>query len=458
MPSTGDAGAGDAIWIKTPLAIMADGGAGGLVIRDGVIVELVSSGGSPATRCAAVYDASRHVVIPGLVNTHHHMFQTLTRAHPAALNKSLWPWIESLYPIWVQHLSADGFRIASRLAMVELMMSGCTCTCDHHYLFSPGLEDAMDVQAGEAAALGLRITLTRGALDLKSGEGEQAIAPPRGVQDTDVILADCERVIGRYHDASDGAMTQVALAPNAPFDVSFRLMEETAKLSAIHNCGLHTHLVETRKEADFVRSQHGCTAVDFLESCGWLNSRVWIAHAIHFDDGEVARLGRHGVGICHCPSSNMLLASGMCRTRELEASGCKVGLGVDGSASNDTSNMMQELRHALFLGRLRYGAEQVSHTDVLRWATSGSARCLNRGDIGEIAVGKQADLAFFLLDELRFSGAGDPLAALVLCGAHSADRVMVKGRWVVEDGNPVGIDVERLRHEHGVAAKAFLAS
>ena len=154
----------------------------------------------------------------------------------------------------------------------------------------------------------------------------------------------------------------------------------------------------------------------------------------------------------------MLLASGMCRTRELEASGCKVGLGVDGSASNDSSNMMQELRHALFLGRLRYGAEQVSHTDVLRWATSGSARCLNRGDIGEIAVGKQADLAFFLLDELRFSGAGDPLAALVLCGAHSADRVMVKGRWVVEDGNPVGIDVERLRHEHGVAAKAFLAS
>ena len=456
LPSTGEARG--AVWIKAPLAIVAEGAAGGLVVENGVITELVTRGGSPVSRCGTTFDASGHVVLPGLVNTHHHMFQTLTRAHPAALNKSLWPWIESLYPIWVRHLSPEAFRIASRLAMVELMMSGCTCTCDHHYLFTPGLEDAMDVQAEEAGALGLRITLTRGSLDLKAGDGEQAVAPLHAIQDTDDILADCERVISRYHEASDGAMTQVALAPNAPFDVSFRLMEETAKLSATYNCGLHTHLVETSKEAEFVRSQHGCTSVDFLESCGWLNGRVWLAHAIHFDDGEVARLGRHGVGICHCPTSNMLLASGMCRTRELEAAGCKVGLGVDGSASNDSSNLMEELRHALLLGRLRYGAEQVTHMDVLRWATAGSARCLNRADIGEIAVGKQADLAFFKLDELRFSGAGDPLAALILCGAHNADKVMIKGRWVVEDGNPIGIDIEQLRHQHGVAAEAFLAS
>jgi 8-oxoguanine deaminase len=458
LPSAGGSSGRSAVWIKAPLAIMADDAAGGLVVEDGVIVELVASGGSPIGPYAATFDASRHVVIPGLVNTHHHMFQGLTRAHPAALNKSLWPWIESLYPIWVRHLSPGAFRIASRLAMVELMMSGCTCTCDHHYLFTPGLEDAMDVQAEEAAALGLRITLTRGALDLRAGDGEQAIAPQRATQDTDEILADCERVIARYHDASDGAMTRVALAPNAPFDVSFRLMEETARLSARHNCGLHTHLVETSREAEFVRSEHRCTAVEFLESCGWLNSRVWLAHAIHFDDEEVAKLGRHGVGICHCPTSNMLLASGICRTRELEAAGCKVGLGVDGSASNDSSNLMEELRHALLAGRLRYGAENVTHLDVLRWATSGSARCLNRGDVGAIALGKQADLAFFLLDELRFSGVGDPLAALILCGAHGADRVMVKGRWVVEDGNPVGVDVERLRHEHSAAARAFLAS
>ena len=446
----------DRLWIRTPLAVFAAGAGGGIVVSGGRIVELVPSGRTPSQPCARTYDASRHVVIPGLVNAHHHMFQTLTRAHPAAINKSLWPWIKALYPVWTRHMNPEAFRVAARLAMAELMMSGCTCASDHHYLFPAGLEDAMDVEAEEAAALGLRITLTRGGMDLRAGDGEQAVAPPNVVQDTDAILADCERVIGRYHDRSEGAMTQVALAPNAPFDVSFRLLEETARLSATHHCALHTHLVETRAEADFVRSEHHCSAVDFLESCGWLNERVWLAHAIHFDDAEIERLGRHGVGICHCPTSNMLLASGICRTRELEQAGCKVGIGVDGSASNDSSNLMEELRHALLVGRLRYGAEALTHEDVLRWGTAGSARCLNRTDIGEIAVGKQADLAFFSLDELRFSGAGDPIAALLLCGANRADRVMVKGRWTVEDGVPVGLDLDRLRDEHGRAARAFL--
>ncbi|MDR3473122.1 MAG: 8-oxoguanine deaminase [Devosia sp.] len=451
-------GAADRLWIKSPLAVLAAGAEGGIVVAAGRIVELVPAGGTPARPCAASFDASRHVVIPGLVNAHHHMFQTLTRAHPAAINKSLWPWIKALYPIWSAHVTPDAFRLAARLGMAELMMSGCTCASDHHYLFPPGLEHAMDVEAEEAAALGLRITLTRGGMDLRAGDGEQAVAPPHVVQDTDTVLADCERVIARYHDRSDGAMTQVALAPNAPFDVSFRLMQETARLSAEHGCALHTHLVETKAEADFVRTEHHCSAVDFLESCGWLNDRVWLAHAIHFDDAEIARLGAHGVGICHCPTSNMLLASGICRTRELEAAGCKVGLGVDGSASNDNSNLMEAVRHALLVGRLRYGAEDLTHLDALRWATAGSARCLNRSDIGEIAVGKQADLAFFNLDELRFSGAGDPIAALVLCGAHAADRVMIKGRWTVADGVPIGLDLERLRYEHGEAAKAFLVA
>ncbi len=297
-------------------------------------------------------------------------------------------------PRLVGHITPEAFRVAARLAMAELMMSGCTCASDHHYLFPAGMENSIDVEAEEAAALGMRVTLTRGALDLRGGDGEQAVAPPHVVQDTDVILADCERLLSRYHDASDGGMTQVALAPNALFDVSFRLLEETARLSARHNCALHTHLVETRAEADFVRATHHCDAVDFLESCGWLNDRVWLAHAIHFDDAEIGRLGRHGVGICHCPTSNMLLASGICRTRELEQAGCKVGLGVDGSASNDNSNLMEGVRHALLIGRLRYPAEDITHLDVLRWATQGSARCLNRTDIGEIAVGKQADLAF----------------------------------------------------------------
>jgi 8-oxoguanine deaminase len=446
----------EGLWIRRPLAILADGAEAGIVVRAGYIVELVPAGQAPASPYAASFDASAHVVVPGLVNAHHHMFQTLTRAHPDAINKPLWPWIKALYPIWARGITPDALRSASRLAMTEIMLSGCTCVSDHHYLFVPGLEDAMDIQVEEAARLGLRITLTRGALDLAGGDGEQAVAPRNVIQRTDAILRDCERILGRYHDRADGAMTQVALAPNAPFDVSFELLTETARMSRETGCGLHTHLVETSAEAAFVRAEHGCDAVDFLEKCGWLNDRVWLAHGIHFDDGEIARLGRHGVGICHCPTSNMVLASGTCRTKELEAQGCKIGLGVDGSASNDNSNLMESLRHALMLGRLTYGAEAITHLDVLRWATEGSARCLGRTDIGTIAVGKQADLAFFTLDELRFSGAGDPLAALVLCGAHRADRVMVKGRWTVEDGLPVGIDMDRLRHEHGAHARAFL--
>jgi 8-oxoguanine deaminase len=447
---------GDSLWIRQPLAILADGAEGGIVVRDGKIVELVPAGASPSTRWTQSFDASSHVVIPGLVNTHHHAFQTLTRAHPQAINKSLWPWIKALYPVWANGMTAEAFRVASRLAMTEIMMSGCTCMSDHHYLFVPGLEDAMDVQVEEAEKLGLRLTLTRGALDLASGDGEQAVAPRKVIQRTDAVLADCERILKLHHDTSDGAMTRVALAPNAPFDVSFDLLTETARMSRETGCGLHTHLVETKAEADFVRAEHGCDAVDYLEKCGWLNERVWIAHGIHFDDSEIARLGRHHVGICHCPTSNMVLASGICRTKELEAHGCKIGLGVDGSASNDNSNLMESLRHALMLGRLAYGADGITHLDVLRWGTEGSASCLGRSDIGTIAVGKQADLALFDLDELRFSGAGDPLAALVLCGAHGADRVMVKGRWTVEDGAPVGVDLGRLRHEHGALARKFL--
>jgi 8-oxoguanine deaminase len=200
----------------------------------------------------------------------------------------------------------------------------------------------------------------------------------------------------------------------------------------------------------------GCRPLEYLEETGWLSDRVWLAHGIHFDDGEVEQLARHGVGICHCPTSNMVLASGRCRTCELERAGAPVGLGVDGSASNDSSNLMEGIRHALMINRLTYGAEAVTHNDVLRWATSGSAKCLGRDDIGEIRHGKQADLALFDLEELRFSGAGDPLAALVLCGAHRADRVMVAGRWTVVDGYPVGVDLEALRASHGGAARRFL--
>jgi 8-oxoguanine deaminase len=442
-------------WIKDPMAILADGAARGVVVDEGRIVELVSQSRSPAAPVAEVFDASHHVVIPGLINAHHHMFQTLTRAHPAAINKTLLPWLEALLPVWVKHIDPDNFRLATRLAMTELLMSGCTTVSDHQYLYPPGLMAAMDIQAEEAAALGLRITLTRGSLNLTVEQGGNAV--PDAVQDTDEILADCERVIARWHDRRDGAMTRVALAPCAMFNATAQLMRETAQLAGRHHCRMHTHLAETRDEIAYCQERFSCRPVDYLEEVGWMNDQAWVAHGIHFNDEEVRRLGRAGVGVCHCPTSNMVLGSGRCRTRELEAAGSPVGLGVDGSASNDSSNLIEGVRHALLINRLTYDPAGVTHLDALRWATLGSARCLGRSDIGAIAPGKQADMAFYRLDELRFSGAGDPLAALILCGAHAADRVMIKGEWRLIDGTPPGVDIGRLRAQHGKAAAAFRA-
>jgi 8-oxoguanine deaminase len=439
-------------WIRHPLACLADGAGGGLVIENDRIAELVASGAEPAAPVATVFDASRHVVLPGLINAHHHMYQSLTRAHPKAINKELFPWLETLLGYWTR-LTPEAHRLATRLTLVELLLSGCTTAADHHYLFAKGCEDAVDIQVDEARRIGMRMIVSRGSMDLSRRDG--AMAPESVVQDRDTILADCERVISRYHEGGEGAMVQIALAPCTPFTASPELMAETATLARRHGCRLHTHLAETRDEVAYCESRFGCRPVDYLENVGWIGPDVWVAHGIHFNDAEIERLGRSKIGVCHCPTSNMVLASGQCRTRELEAAGVTLGLGVDGSASNDSSNLMESARHALLINRLTYDAT-VTHLDTLRWASEGSARCLGRPDIGAIAVGRQADLAFYTLDELRFSGAGDPIAALVLCGAHRADRVMVGGRWLIEDGAPAGVDLERLRHEHGAMAKRFL--
>ena len=281
------------------------------------------------------------------------------------------------------------------------------------------------------------------------------LPPDSVVQDHDTILADCGRVIQKYHERGEGAQIQIALAPCSPFSVTRDLMRETATLAEKHDCRLHTHLAETLDEEAYCLSAFKMRPLDYLEDCGWLSKRTWLAHGIHFNKDDIQRLGMYKVGICHCPTSNMVLASGQCRTCELEAAGVPLGLGVDGSASNDSSNLMEGVRHALLLNRLTYG-QQVSHIDVLRWATKGSAACLGRTDIGEIAVGKQADLAMFKLDELRFSGAGDPLAALILCGANHSDRVMVAGEWRLLDGLPIKLDISQLRQDHENAAKRFV--
>ena len=443
------------LWIKDPVACLVEDAVRGIVVEDGLIVELVGHGAEPATPADQVFDASRHVLLPGLINTHHHFYQTLTRAHPDAINKELFAWLKALYPIW-SRLQPGDMRIATRLALVELMMSGCTTTSDHHYLFADGLDDAMDIQVDEAVRLGMRMMVTRGSMSMSVEDG--GLAPTCVVQDHDTIMADCERVLGKYHQSGEGAMVQIALAPCSPFSVTRQSMIDSVQLAEQFDCRLHTHLGETEDENAFCTEMFGCRPVEYLEDVGWLSNRVWLAHGIHFNDDEIGKLASHNVGVCHCPTSNMMLASGHCRTCELEQAGVPVGLGVDGSASNDNSNLMEGVRHALMINRLTYGAEAVTHLDALRWATSGSARCLGRNDIGEIAVGIQADLAMFDMDELRFSGAGDPIAALVLCGAHRADRVMVAGKWTVAGGMPVAIDIGQLRHEHGQAAARFLDS
>ncbi|BAU91927.1 hydroxydechloroatrazine ethylaminohydrolase [Methylorubrum populi] len=438
------------LWIRDPLAILADGADGGVVVEGSRIVEMIAAGARPAGPVDATFDAARHVVIPGLVNTHHHFFQTLTRAHPIAINKPLFPWLKALYGIWPR-LTPDAFRLATRLAYTELLLSGCTTAGDHHYLFPRGLEAAVDVQVEEARALGIRAVVTRGSMSLSQKQG--GLPPETLVQDDDTILADSERVLRLFHDPAPGAMVQIGLAPCSPFAVTKRLMRESAALAERHDCRLHTHLGETRDENAFCLEVFGQRPVDYLEEVGWMTGRTWLAHGIHFNDDEVRRLGAAGVGVCHCPTSNMVLASGHCRTCELEAAGSPIGLGVDGSASSDSSNLMEGVRHALMINRLTYGAEAVTHLDALRWATEGSAACLGRDDIGRIAPGREADLALFTLDELRFSGAHDPLAALVLCGAHRADRVMVAGTWRVIDGEPLGIETGRLREEHSRLAR-----
>lgn len=441
-------------WLKNPLAILAETSGGGVVIEDGVICECVAAGASPATPCDEVFDASAHVVLPGLINVHHHFYQTLTRAYGPALDKELFDWLKTLYPVW-SGLTPEHLDIATRLALSELLLSGCTTAADHHYVFPAGLEQAVDIQARAARDIGVRVTLTRGSMNLSADDG--GLPPPSVVQDADAILADSARVIDALHETGPGAMVQIALAPCSPFSVTREIMLATAELASQRDVGLHTHLSETEDENRFCQDMFGCRPLDYLEDVGWLHDRTWLAHGIHFSESEIARLGKAGTGIAHCPGSNMILASGMCRGIELEAAGAPVGIGVDGSASEDASNLMQEIRMALQMQRLRYGAASVSHTDVLRWATQGSAHCLGRDDIGKIAPGRQADLALFKLDEPRFSGAGDPLAALVLCGAHRADRVMVGGDWRVKNGAIEGLDLDDLLRRHAAAARALTA-
>ncbi|GAB3632823.1 8-oxoguanine deaminase [Microbacterium shaanxiense] len=448
------------IWLRDPLAIHLGADVDpatatrGIVVDTelGTIVELVGHGGRP--HVDEVFDAGAHVITPGLINTHHHFYQTLTRAWAPVADLPLFGWLVNLYPVWAR-LTPRALELATTVAMAELLQSGCTTAADHHYLFPTGMDDAIDVQVDVARRLGMRAMLTRGSMSL--GEDDGGLPPQHTVQDPDVILADSERLVARYHERGAGAKVQIGLAPCSPFSVTTSLMADSAALAERLDVRLHTHLAETLDEEQFCRDRFGLRTVEYLESVGWLSDRTWLAHGVHFNDDEIAALGAAGTSVAHCPTSNMRLASGIARAVELEDAGVPVGLGVDGSASNDASNMIREVRQALYLQRLRYGTEQVTSARVLDWATRGSAAALGRTDIGRIDIGMQADLAMFRLDGLAFSGSHDPIAALVLCGAERADRVMVGGEWRVRDGEVVGLDVDALIAEHSRAARDLVS-
>lgn len=419
-------------WLKNPEAVFTANkqqAGNGVVFSGDRIAELVAAGQSPKIHCEKTIDLSGKVLLPGLINTHHHFYQTLTRCLPQAINKPLFPWLTTLYEVW-KNLDETLLSTATELAVWELMQSGTTTVGDHHYVFPKGLESAVDVQVDVLNSIGVRGVLTRGSMSL--GKSAGGLPPDSVIQTEQTILDDCERVIRQFHQRDEGAMVQIALAPCSPFSVSGELMKATAVLAEERDVLLHTHLSETQDENDFCLAHYGMRPVDYLDECGWLGDRTWVAHGIYFTEDEIQRLGKARVGIAHCPSSNMLLASGICPTLELEAAGCRIGLAVDGSASNDCSNMIQEARQSLLQQRLRYGAERITTKKVLHWATRGSADVFCRPELGELTVGKVADFAIFDLDELRFSGVGSPIDSLVLCGAHQVDQLIVAGQTLIE--------------------------
>ena len=447
------------LWIKNPMAIFTandQDARGGLLISKGKIIELVALGQNPKHAYDAFFDASQLVITPGLINSHHHFYQTLTRAWAPVVNAPLFPWLTTLYPVWAK-LNPEQLHLATQIALSELLLSGCTFAADHHYLFPQQLTDAIDIQVNASTEIGLRVMLTRGSMSL--GQNEGGLPPQHTVQDMDIILKDSERLVSKYHQRSADAMVNIALAPCSPFSVTQDIMKESAKLAQDLDVRLHTHLAETIDEENFCLNRFGMRTVDYLESVGWLNERTWLAHGIHFNSEEIQRLGQAKVGICHCPHSNMRLASGICPTIDLMQAGSPLGLGVDGSASGDASNLILEARQGMYLQRLKYGAEIITPELALGWATKGSAQLLGREQhLGQLAVGFQADLACYALDDVKFSGAHDPIAALLLCGADHAEHVMVNGKWVVKNQTLLNIDLDELQAKHRLAAKALLAA
>ncbi|MDQ6774560.1 MAG: 8-oxoguanine deaminase [Candidatus Dormibacteraeota bacterium] len=440
--------------VRAGLLVVGDGrelDGGWLRCQDGVVAEV---GTGPIPAADERLDLSGCVAMPGLVNAHDHMYQWATRGYAA--DGTLFEWLRTLYPVWAG-IDADITRAAARAAMARLLLCGCTLSSDHHYIFPPGRPGIFEALVESARELGLRFQPCRGSMSL--GESEGGLPPDSCVEAEEQILADSEEKIRLFHDPAPGAMCRVVLAPCSPFSVTPRLMRESAVLARQHGVRLHTHLAETLDEERFCQERFGLRPLELMDELGWVGDDVWFAHGIHLSDAEVDRVAESRTGIAHCPSSNMRLGAGACRVEDLVAAGARVGLGVDGSASNEDANLAGEVHMAVYLARVRAALQgrldapkALESRTAWRLASAGGAACLGRDDCGTLEVGKRADVALFRVDDLTHAGIEDPVAALTLAQPSRAEAVVIEGRVVVRDGRLTTADEDEIARDLTVAA------
>ena len=425
------------------VVVMDDAGTehedGWVLVEDGVVA---ATGGGVEPEAEERVDLAGALVTPGLVNTHHHLYQTLTRAR--AQESNLFGWLKALYPIWAR-LDEGAEHVAARTGLAELALSGCTTVFDHHYVFPRGAGDLIEAEMTAARELGVRLVPSRGSMDL--GESDGGLPPDSLVEDADTVLAETDRLASRY--------PELVVAPCSPFSVTGELMRESAELARKLGLTLHTHLAETVEEEEYCRELYGYTPVEYLGRLGWLDDDVWCAHCVHLSNADIARFGETGTGVAHCPSSNLRLGAGVAPVRQLLDASVRVGLGVDGTASNERGDLFLEIKQALLVARGRGGPEALTAREALWLGTRGSASVLKRDDVGSLEAGKSADLAVWGLDGLELAGADDPVAGLVFSAPHRVDRLVVAGEEVVRDGRLVRADEEEIAKEHRRVAARF---
>ena len=418
---------------------------GWLLVSDGLI-EAIGAGPEPHAEDRVDLDGA--VLTPGLVNSHHHLYQTLTRAR--AQQADLFTWLRELYPVWAG-IDAEAEYAAARTGLAELALSGCSTVFDHHYVFPEGRPGLVEAEVQAAQEIGVRIVASRGSMDLGASDG--GLPPDELVEELDEVLADTERLAG----LADGDRVQIAVAPCSPFSATRRLMTESAALARRLGLVLHTHLAETVEEGAYCRELYGCTPVEYLAELGWTAGDVWCAHCVHLSTSDVATFAKTGVGVAHCPTSNLRLGTGFAPLRELLDAGVRVGLGVDGSASNERSDLSLEVKQALLVARGRGGPAALTAREALRLATRGGAAVLGRDDIGSLEPGKRADIAVWRTDGLELGGSWDPVAGLVFSAPHRVDRLYVGGEEIVRDGHLLRADEGEIAREHRAQARRFAA-